>query len=205
MKVKLIFSKNQKVWPCREDQMDSPWVTEPQCAYHSTFKIKFRGEDYDGERLHILYQDNPGYIFGLVGHHKHDEEGISFLSKNGKLEFIIFSVHSREQNYVCRPNDCLFDSEGYLLGFVAPHSNATYPVFGTHYRIFGFANDVTVQHGREWKVGPIYETTTLNAPKHVDYVINEKQRFVYGWQKMWPVPVVIVVVAALIAKIRARK
>lgn len=193
MKVKLIFTKDQKVWPCREDQLGLPFVTEPQCAYRTEFKITFRGQEYDGERLHILYQDNPGFIYGLIGHHKGDEEGITFLRKAGVLEYVIFSVHSREQNYICKPSECLYDNEGYLLGFVAPNSNATYPVFGTHWRIFGFANDVTVQHGRVWKVEPIYESHTLASPKHVDYVISEQARFVYGWKKAWPGPILAVI------------
>lgn len=185
MKVKLIFTQNHKHWPCTIEQRNNPDlpVPTPQCAYFTKYKQQFRGEEYDAERLFFLYQQNPGYWFGTLGYHQGDTEGITFLSKNGELVYVIFSVHSKREAFIMKPDECKYDNEGYLLGFVAPNSNATYPEPGIHWRIFGVANDITSTYGKIWEVSPLIETNELPRPTLHDQTLTKWQRFC--WDCSW--------------------
>lgn len=165
-RVKLYFDSKHNVWPCKiENKNSHTRVISPECAYISpTYTQVYRGEEYVAKRMYFIYQKNPGYLGGLAGYHQGDEEGLTFLYDKHTfvLRFVVFSVHGAKEAIVKRVEDCTFQDES-LIAFVALESNATYPTCGTHWRVWGVANDTTSAHV-VWEVGPILEITNEILP-----------------------------------------
>lgn len=182
-KFKLVFSRKQKEWPCTIDQMMHQEVVDsPQCAYRFDYKQTFRGQEYDAVRLAFLYKSNPGYWWGTFGKHPKDVEGVVFLFKNNRLEYVVFSIHGKKWAMIRTPETCHYDDEGFMLGYVAPKSNATYPEPKTYWRIYGLANDKTCflnSGGVVWPVSPILHTNDLPKPVLVNQTLTKHERFFY--------------------------
>jgi len=112
-------------------------------------KVKERDDIY--EILYVVYftYSGPFSMLGLkYGHHDSDLEHVSvrICKKTGKLIGVYYSYHSEG---LWKSADEVEMENGHPVVYVAKSSHGFYPHRGTHFRIFGFAND-KMNNGRHW-------------------------------------------------------
>lgn len=140
-KICLVFTRAQKFWP---NPANTPGMAAGMVV--GPYPVTKGDNAFQAMRVSFVYKANPGYnILGSkVGYHEGDTESLIFLfDADGQVHWVYFSAHASAEGNWCRMSNILRDKTGALLAFVSPTSHAMYPRPGTHYRLFGFANDET--------------------------------------------------------------
>lgn len=162
--VALVFSPDQKDAVCTIEDIDLPEGERrhSSCAYLlGPYEIIYKDRSYNAYKMSFLYPTNPGFrvLSMTLGYHQYDTEYLIFLVNkyNQRLEWVFFSAHSTAEGNWRAIEDCRFDATGRLLAYVSPTSHAMYPDPGRHFRLYGIANDVTVENGVVWYVPRVVE------------------------------------------------
>jgi hypothetical protein len=169
--VALVFSSRQTDGVCVVEDLDTPSDTRTHktAAYLlGPYDLEHEKVVYDAYKMSFVYRQNPGYKWFTftLGYHQYDTECLLFLVHKATLglEWIFFSTHSKAEGHWRKPGQCHYDHSGRLLAYVSPTSHAMYPDPGTHYRLYGLANDRTEENGILWYV-PAIVMVPMNEPK----------------------------------------
>lgn len=162
-----------------------------------------RGDiQYKVVTVSFYYNDNPATGPGWqlqptnrnLGYHPDDMEFISIYYLDDEPTKVYFSAHSVGQgNGTWMDFSNCQSKADYLVVYVARNSHANYPNAGTHYRIYGAANDVTESNGPNraysWQeMTPSYDWSNGHGitlykglrPPPPDFSKSNKQRILYG-------------------------
>lgn len=121
-------------------------------AYRSTGKVTHHGKEYTADTFSFYYAQNKGIMGAsspMLGYHEHDIEYITVLRTNEKIHEVFFSAHSSREGSWVQWEDCETTPDGGLIAYVSRNSHAHYPHAGTHWRIFGVANDICSSSGKQ--------------------------------------------------------
>lgn len=162
----ICFSKKQQYKPSRvSDFLEMPRTEASETpVYYHFKKVLYKDTTFIALYYSLFYQANPGYICKL-GFHIADVERLIILCDFKTLEpmHVFFGAHGNGQGTWRAYKDCEKNQNGILRVYVSPQSHAFYPHAKCHWRLFGFANDVTCGDGEKW------------VPKARDYSSSQTQ------------------------------
>lgn len=171
VRLKLYFHNDEMGYPCDKnflkDNMSSIYYTIKESDY------LYYGKKFKLVVYQIYYKHN--YAIGAfgkfpmnpkLGYHEKDVEQVCILYEPLEMKpfRVFFSAHAQEGKWYNINSECEY-ANNTLNVYVSKYSHSMYPTPKTRMRIFGFANDITSNKGKQMIPSLIKDESISYSPQ----------------------------------------